>query len=56
VNPPPSGRMSYVASVLAFVAALGSLVQGNPAPAAVLALGGLFLIYWGRRLDREGET
>ena len=55
MNQPQSGRMSYVASVLAFVAALGSLVQGNPGPAAVLAVGALFLIYWGRRLDREGE-
>ena len=54
MNRPQDGRLSYVASAVTLLAALGMFVQGRPAQGAVLALGALFLIYWGRRLDRHG--
>jgi hypothetical protein len=44
---------AYLGAALAVIAAAGSAVRGAVAPAVVLALGALFLIYWGRRLDRD---
>ena len=43
----------YVGAVLGVAVAISMAVRGEPAPAAALALGALFLIYWGRRLDRQ---
>ncbi len=44
---------AYLGAGLALIAAVGSAVRGAVVPAVVLALGALFLIYWGRRLDRH---
>jgi hypothetical protein len=45
--------VAYLAAALTLAAAGGSAIKGAIAPAVVLALGALFLIYWGRRLDRQ---
>ena len=44
----------YLASALGAAVAISLLVRGEPAPAAVVAVGVVFLIYWARRQDREG--
>jgi hypothetical protein len=45
--------LSYIGAAQAALVAGGFLVAGKAPQAAVFALGCLFLIYWGRRLDRE---
>ena len=45
--------ISYIASVLALAVAGSMAVREAFPQAALLALGAAFLIYWGRRLDRE---
>ena len=45
--------VSYLGAVLGFAAALGMVIRGAVPQAVVLAVGALFLIYWGRRLERE---
>ena len=44
---------SYLGAVLGVAVAISMAVRGAVAPAVVLALGALFLLYWGRRLDRQ---
>ena len=45
--------ISYIASVLALAVAGSMAVREAFPQAALLAVGAAFLIYWGRRLDRE---
>jgi hypothetical protein len=45
---------SYIGASQAALVAGGFAVAGKPAQAAVFVVGCLFLIYWGRRLDKEG--
>jgi hypothetical protein len=50
---PRRGVLSYVAAAQAALVAGGFAITGKPAQGAVFALGAVFLIYWGRRQDRE---
>jgi hypothetical protein len=52
VNERP-GVLSYIGSAVAALAAVGLAIRGEFPQAALLAAGAAFLIYWGRRLDRE---
>jgi hypothetical protein len=45
---------SYIAASQAALVAGGFAVTGKPAQAVVFAVGCAFLIYWGRRLEKEG--
>ena len=45
---------TYIASAIGMLVAAGLVVQGEFGPAAVVAAGAAFLIYWARRQDREG--
>ena len=44
---------SYIGSVLALAVAISLAIREEFPQAAILVLGAAFLIYWGRRLDRE---
>jgi hypothetical protein len=45
--------VSYIGAVLGLVFALSAAIREQFGPAAVVALGALFLIYWGRRAERD---
>ena len=47
------GLMSYIGGVLAFAVACSLAAREEFPQAVILALGAAFLIYWGRRQDRE---
>ena len=49
----PPFLASYVGAVLGVAVAISLALRGSIAPAVVLALCAVFLIYWGRRLDRQ---
>ena len=52
MNPRP-WVVSYVGAVLGLVVAASAAIRGQFGPAAVVALGALFLIWWGRRAERD---
>ena len=43
----------YIGAVLGLIVAASAALRGQFGPAAVVALGALFLIYWGRRTERD---
>jgi hypothetical protein len=43
----------YLASIFALAAGGGLAIRGAYLQAALLVVGGLFLIYWGRRLAKD---
>ena len=57
MSPRREAIVSYIGGVIGLVVAASSAIREQWGPAAVVALGALFLIYWGRRADRDrGET
>ncbi|MEA2428324.1 MAG: hypothetical protein QOF37_1952 [Thermoleophilaceae bacterium] len=50
---PRPAILSYLGAGQAALVGGGFLIAGKAPQAVVFAVGCLFLIYWGRRLDRE---
>ena len=55
MSPARDAIIAWIGAVIGFVVAASAALREEFGPAALIAVGAAFLIYWGFRVDREAR-